>query len=110
MTTGERPARTSPVGLVQRDSPRAAREPPGRFAALAEAIGEAEGLLGAIDLVRVEADHKIRDVTVLAADAAHLDLILEAVRAVPGTEVLDVSDRTFLMHLGGKLEVTRAIR
>jgi malate dehydrogenase (oxaloacetate-decarboxylating) len=78
---------------------------PGAFAALADAIGRTEGLLGAIDLVRVEAEHKIRDVTVLAADAAHLDLILEAVRAVPGAVVLDVSDRTFLMHLGGKLEV-----
>ena len=79
---------------------------PGAFAALAGAIGEAEGLLGAIDLVRVERDHKIRDVTVLAADAAHLDRILDAVRAVEGIEVEHVSDRTFLMHLGGKLEVT----
>ena len=60
---------------------------PGAFAALADAIGEAEGLLGAIDLVQVEAEHKVRDVSVLAADAAHLDLILEAVRAVPGTEL-----------------------
>ena len=79
---------------------------PGAFAALAGAIGEAEGLLGAIDLVRVERNHKIRDVTVLAADAAHLEQILEAVRAVDGIEVEHVSDRTFLMHLGGKLEVT----
>jgi malate dehydrogenase (oxaloacetate-decarboxylating) len=78
---------------------------PGAFAALAGAIGEAEGLLGAIDLVRVERDHKIRDVTVLAADAAHLERILDAVRAVEGIEVEHVSDRTFLMHLGGKLEV-----
>ena len=78
---------------------------PGAFAALAAAIGEAEGLLGAIDLVRVEADHKVRDVTVLAADAVHLERILEAVRVVDGIEVEHVSDRTFLMHLGGKLEV-----
>jgi malate dehydrogenase (oxaloacetate-decarboxylating) len=78
---------------------------PGAFAALAGAIGEAEGLLGAIDLVRVERDHKVRDVTVLAADAAHLDRILETVRAVEGIEVEHVSDRTFLMHLGGKLHV-----
>ena len=78
---------------------------PGAFAALAGAIGEAEGLLGAIDLVRVERDHKVRDVTVLAADAAHLDRILHAVRAVDGIEVEHVSDRTFLLHLGGKLEV-----
>ncbi|HEX2288324.1 MAG TPA: NAD-dependent malic enzyme [Gaiellaceae bacterium] len=78
---------------------------PGAFAALAGAIGEAEGLLGAIDLVRVERDHKVRDVTVLAADAAHLERILDAVRVVEGIEVEHVSDRTFLMHLGGKLEV-----
>ncbi|HET9323041.1 MAG TPA: NAD-dependent malic enzyme [Gaiellaceae bacterium] len=79
---------------------------PGAFAALAQAIGDAEGLLGAIDLVRVEREHKIRDVTVMAANPAHLDAILDAVRAVDGIEVLHVSDRTFLMHLGGKLEVT----
>jgi malate dehydrogenase (oxaloacetate-decarboxylating) len=78
---------------------------PGAFAALAGAIAEAEGLLGAIDLVRVERDHKVRDVTVLAADAAHLERILDAVRAVDGIDVDHVSDRTFLMHLGGKLEV-----
>ena len=42
---------------------------PGAFAAPARS--RAEGLLGAIDLVRVEADHKIRDVAVLAADASH---------------------------------------
>ena len=45
---------------------------PGVFAALAEAIGEAGGLLGAIDLVRVGENHKVRDVTFLAADAAHV--------------------------------------
>jgi malate dehydrogenase (oxaloacetate-decarboxylating) len=78
---------------------------PGAFAALAGAIAGAEGLLGAIDLVRVERDHKIRDVTVLAADAAHLERILDAVRSVEGIEVEHVSDRTFLLHLGGKLEV-----
>jgi malate dehydrogenase (oxaloacetate-decarboxylating) len=79
---------------------------PGSFAELAAAIGKAGGLLGAIDLVRVERSKKIRDVTVLAGDAAHLDRILEAVRAVDGIEVEHVSDRTFLYHLGGKLEVT----
>ncbi len=79
---------------------------PGAFAALAEAIGDAGGLLGAIDLVRVGRGHKIRDVTFLAADAAHVERILEAVGHVHGIEVEHVSDRTFLAHLGGKLEVT----
>ena len=41
----------------------------------------------------------------LAADAAHLERIVDAVRAVDGVEVEHVSDRTFLLHLGGKLEV-----
>jgi malate dehydrogenase (oxaloacetate-decarboxylating) len=78
---------------------------PGSFASLAEAIGQAGGLLGAIDLVRVERGKKVRDVTVLAADGAHLERIVRAVRAVPGIDVEHVSDRTFLMHLGGKLEI-----
>ncbi len=78
---------------------------PGAFARLASAIGEADGLLGAIDLVRVERDTKVRDVNVLADDEYHLDAIVEAVRSVPGVEVVNVSDRVFLAHLGGKLEV-----
>jgi malate dehydrogenase (oxaloacetate-decarboxylating) len=78
---------------------------PGTFARLAETIGEAGGLLGAIDLVRVEAGTKVRDVTVLAGNAEHMDRIADAVRQLPGIEVVNVSDRTFLMHLGGKIEV-----
>jgi len=78
---------------------------PGAFADLARAIGDAGGLLGAIDLVRVERGTKVRDVTVLAADADHIDRIVAAAREVPGVEVDHVSDRTFLMHLGGKIEV-----
>ena len=79
---------------------------PGSFAHLAAAIGEAGGLLGAIDLVRVEQGKKVRDVTVLAADDAHVERIVGAVQALDGVEVEQVSDRTFLLHLGGKLEVT----
>jgi malate dehydrogenase (oxaloacetate-decarboxylating) len=78
---------------------------PGTFARLAESIGEAGGLLGAIDLVRVERGTKIRDVTVLASDAKHMDRIAAAVHDLDGIEVVNVSDRTFLMHLGGKIEV-----
>jgi malate dehydrogenase (oxaloacetate-decarboxylating) len=78
---------------------------PGAFAELARAIADAGGLLGAIDLVRVERGKKIRDVTVLAGDADHIDRIVVAAREVPGVEVEHVSDRTFLMHLGGKIRV-----
>ena len=78
---------------------------PGTFARLAAAVGEAGGLLDAIDLVRVEGDLKVRDVTVLADNAQHMDAIVDAAHAVEGVWVEHVSDRTFLMHLGGKIEV-----
>ena len=47
----------------------------------------------------------MRDVTVLAADEGHLARIVDAVRPLPGIEVEHVSDRTFLLHLGGKLGI-----
>jgi malate dehydrogenase (oxaloacetate-decarboxylating) len=78
---------------------------PGSFARLAAAIGNAGGLLGAIDLVRVDHGRKVRDVTVLGADDVHIGRIVAAVRDLAGVDVEHVSDRTFLLHLGGKLEV-----
>ncbi len=78
---------------------------PGSFARFAQAIGDAGGSLGAIDLVRVEGATKVRDVTVDASDADHLARIVAAVEAVEGVEVERVSDRTFLLHLGGKIEM-----
>jgi malate dehydrogenase (oxaloacetate-decarboxylating) len=78
---------------------------PGSFARIATAIGEEGGILGAIDLVRVDEGSLIRDVTVAATDADHGAAIVEAVRALPGIEVITVSDRTFLLHRGGKIEV-----
>ena len=79
---------------------------PGSFARLAKAIGDAGGLLDAIDLVRVEEGKKVRDVTVLAAGQEHEEAIVAAVQALDGVEVEHVSDRTFLLHLGGKIEIT----
>ncbi len=78
---------------------------PGAFAELARAIADAGGNLGAIDLVRVEQGLKVRDVTVDAASADHIDEIVATVRHLPGVEVEHVSDRTFLLHLGGKIEM-----
>ena len=78
---------------------------PGAFAALASTIAEEDGLLDAIDLVRVDEGTKVRDVTVLAGDAQHMTRIVDSVRRLDGVAVEQVSDRTFLLHLGGKLEV-----
>ncbi len=79
---------------------------PGSFADLARAIADCDASLDAIDLVRVEGGMKVRDVTVLARDSQHIEQIVEAVEQVPGVEIEHVSDRTFLLHLGGKIEVT----
>src|SRR5262245_24677736 len=78
---------------------------PGSFGRVATAIGDAGASLGAIDLVRVGEGHKVRDITVFAEDEAHVGRVVGAVGAVEGVEIEAVSDRTFLVHLGGKIEV-----
>jgi malate dehydrogenase (oxaloacetate-decarboxylating) len=79
---------------------------PGMLGRLASAIGEAGGDIGAIDIVRYEKGSLVRDVTVNCRDDAHGQAIVAALRALPGIAVVNVSDRTFLLHLGGKIEVT----
>ena len=78
----------------------------GTFARVAHAIAEAEAMLGAIDLVRVESHQVVRDVTVACVDSGHAEAVVRTVRALEGVRVDSVSDRTFLMHKGGKIEVT----
>src|SRR5262249_54005003 len=64
---------------------------PGSFARVASAVGEAGGMLGAIDLVRQSRGLSVRDVTVNAADSLHGQRIVDAVRAIPGVTVDSVS-------------------
>ncbi len=82
------------------------RQLPGAFAQVAAAIGAEGAILGAIDLVRVDKGGVVRDVTVACIDAAHGERVVNAVRALEGVSVTSVSDRTFLMHKGGKIEIT----
>jgi malate dehydrogenase (oxaloacetate-decarboxylating) len=85
------------------------RQQPGAFARVAAAIGETGAILGAIDLVRSESGEVVRDVTVACVDAAHAEAVEQAVGSLDGVTVDRVSDRTFLMHLGGKIEVNGKI-
>ena len=68
-------------------------------------IGEAGGMVGAVDIVRMREDRTIRDVTINARDSEHAQRVVEAVEELPEVQVVNVSDRTFLMHIGGKIEV-----
>jgi malate dehydrogenase (oxaloacetate-decarboxylating) len=69
------------------------------------AIGEAEGQVVAFDFVETDERGSVIDVTVNASNSDHALAISAAVEAVEGVTVHKVSDRTFLMHLGGKIEV-----
>jgi malate dehydrogenase (oxaloacetate-decarboxylating) len=68
------------------------------------AIGEAGGMVGSVDVVETDAAGALRDIVVDASGPDHWDLILAAIAAVPGSEVIDTTDRTFLLHVGGKIE------
>ncbi|HTU94995.1 MAG TPA: NAD-dependent malic enzyme [Solirubrobacteraceae bacterium] len=78
---------------------------PGMLGKVASAIGETGSTIGAVDLVRVDGPHTIRDITVEATAAEDGPRVTAAVDAVPGARVLDSTDRTFMVHLGGKIEV-----
>ncbi len=79
---------------------------PGKLGAITTAIGRAGGDIEGIDIVSVGKDFLIRDITVNAASEKHDEEILAAIADIDGVEVVNVSDRTFLMHLGGKIEIT----
>jgi malate dehydrogenase (oxaloacetate-decarboxylating) len=78
---------------------------PGMLGRVASAIGAAGGTIGAVDLVSVEGDHTVRDITVAAGDQDHWREITAAVEGVEGATVIDTTDRTLLMHVGGKIEI-----
>ncbi|MCU1266570.1 MAG: Malate dehydrogenase (oxaloacetate decarboxylating) [Acidobacteria bacterium] len=77
----------------------------GTLGELTTGIGRAGGDIGAIDIVSAARDFVIRDITVNAASSKHGEEIIKAVRDIDGIEVINISDRTFLMHIGGKIEV-----
>jgi malate dehydrogenase (oxaloacetate-decarboxylating) len=81
------------------------RNRPGMLGRVASAIGSAGGDIGAVDLVESHGDRIVRDITVKARDSNHGQQIVSRLKQVPGVRVASVSDRTFLMHLGGKIEV-----
>lgn len=78
---------------------------PGGFAKIATVIGKSGGILGAVDLVQVSRDFVTRDITIEASSRKHVQKILSSIKGLRDIQVVNVSDRTFLLHLGGKLEV-----
>lgn len=82
---------------------------PGKLGEITTAIGRAGGDIGAIDIVSAGKDFLIRDITVNAYSEQHDEEITKEVSEIDGVEIINASDKTFLIHLGGKIEVTSKI-
>jgi malate dehydrogenase (oxaloacetate-decarboxylating) len=78
---------------------------PGMLGKVTSAIGKLGGDIGAVDLVEVGKSTMTRDISFKATDEKHGQQVVDRIRALDGVRVINVSDRTFLMHLGGKIEV-----
>jgi malate dehydrogenase (oxaloacetate-decarboxylating) len=76
---------------------------PGMLGRVATAIGTTGATIGAIDLVEVN-ERLIRDITVATTGPEDQQAIVAAIEEVEGARVIDVTDRTFMLHLGGKIE------
>lgn len=78
----------------------------GMLGRLTSVIGNLGADIGAVDVVRATRTTTTRDVSFLTNDEEHSQKIIQAVREIDGVDVIHVSDRTFLVHLGGKFEIT----
>jgi malate dehydrogenase (oxaloacetate-decarboxylating) len=76
----------------------------GTLGAVTGVIGDTDGVVVAVDLIESDSVGSLRDIVVDAAGREHWSRILDSIGAVAGAEVIDTTDRTFLLHLGGKIE------
>ena len=82
---------------------------PGMLGRVALSIGEAGGDIGAVDIVETGRERVVRDITVKARDSVHGQEIVGRLKHVAGVRIVNVSDRTFLMHLGGKIAIQNKV-
>ena len=78
---------------------------PGTLAHLMAAIADMRASVGSIDLINETASSVLRDITVYAEDAEHMDKVIEAMRANPGTRVIEVRDEVLALHTKGKIAI-----
>ena len=76
---------------------------------LTTAVGEAGGIVTAVDVVDSDPVSVVVDLTCDTADTTHADQVVDILEDLPGVDVRKVSDRTFLLHLGGKIEVNSKV-
>jgi malate dehydrogenase (oxaloacetate-decarboxylating) len=76
---------------------------PGSLGRLTSAIGEAGGQIGAIDILVQGEDKTLRELTVDCSDREHWDRVVQVVEGLDDVKVIEVTDRTFELHRGGKI-------
>ncbi|OBQ14618.1 MAG: malate dehydrogenase [Anabaena sp. LE011-02] len=81
----------------------------GMLASVTQAIALTGGNLGQIDLIEQSRQESTRDITVDAASTEHAETIVQAVKELPDIQVIDVYDRTFNLHRGGKISIVSRI-
>lgn len=79
------------------------------FGQVASIVAEGGGDIVAIDVIHTGRDTTVRDLTVVAVQD-QLQVIVAGLESLEGVRIVNISDRTFLMHLGGKIEITPKIR
>ena len=75
------------------------------FGQLITVITENGGDVIAIDVIQSGSNWTVRDITVTASEQAQLEAVTGAIKLLQGVKLVHVSDRTFLLHLGGKIEM-----
>lgn len=78
---------------------------PGAFNQLAAAIGDAGGVIAAVDMRSVTKTTIVRDVTVNVSSETIGKAVRQSVESLAGVTVISTSDSTFLAHLGGKIQI-----
>lgn len=78
---------------------------PGMLGKITSAIGQLDGDIGSVDIVSAYSNRLIRDIKINIRDSTHGDGIIEKLKTIEGVRLLNVSDQTFLLHQGGKIEI-----
>jgi malate dehydrogenase (oxaloacetate-decarboxylating) len=78
-------------------------------AQITSALSVAGATITALDVVESLLDRVVIDVTCDTVNADHADEITESLNKIEGLVVRKVSDRTFLLHLGGKIEIASKV-
>src|SRR6201993_5325012 len=72
---------------------------------ITRAVEQAGGVVTALDVTPGQRGRLRVDVACAASDTAHAESLVHAMAGIAGVSVHKVSDRTFLLHLGGKIEM-----